>query len=232
MSGFGPDRPDGTPDRPPQQGQPQQGPPPYGQPQYPSGPQYPSAPQDPSAQQYPSAPQYPSGPQYPSAPQYQQGYSPPRPPAPPVPREVDLTSKLMFVRAGLALLGAILTFAFGDTIRDAIREADSSLTEDEVDTAYAVSVAVAIFFGLLFGGIYVWLALQIRGGKNWARVTTFVVAGIGVAFGLFGLLGEAPALSRLIGVVVLLIDAAIIVLLAMRPSSEFFARARAAQRRY
>ncbi len=62
-------------------------------------------------------------------------------------------------------------------------------------------------------------------GESWARIVTLVIAGLGVLSGLAAFVQPAAGLSRALGVVALVIDVAIIVLLAQRPSSQFFRRA-------
>ena len=54
--------------------------------------------------------------------------------------------------------------------------------------------------------------------------TTWIVVGIFTLLGLLGLGGDAPGFARLFGIIVLLANAATLVLLAIRPSNEFFAR--------
>jgi hypothetical protein len=178
----------------------------------------------------PDQPGYPSAPQsgdYSNAPQYSGGYGQPAAPAGPAPAEVVRASILMFVQAALGLIGLIFNFADADGIKDSIRDSDSSLTPDQVDSAYTLSLTFALIIGLIFAAAYVLLAIQVRKGKNWARITTLVIAGISIVFGLLGLAASAPALSRVLGIIGLLINIAIFVLLMLRPAREFFASRRA-----
>lgn len=176
---------------------------------------------DPQQQQYGNAPGFGNAPQYgdPYGGQQQAAATPP----PTVVRAVQL----MFVRVAVGVLSALIAFASGDAIKDSIRESNTSLTADEVDAAYALGVGVAVFFGLVFAVLYILLAIQVRKGKNWARIVTWVLAGLGVLSGLVGLLGSGTGLEKLVSVVLLLIDAAIIVFLALKPSSDYFASRKA-----
>jgi hypothetical protein len=72
--------------------------------------------------------------------------------------------------------------------------------------------------------LYILLALQVGKGKNWARIVTWVLASLGVLSGLAALAQPEPALSRILSIIGLLVDIAIIVLLAQRPSNEYFRR--------
>lgn len=175
---------------------------------------------------FPPAPGFDNAPQFGSAPQYGDPYGQQQAPAA-APPSVLRAAQLMFVRVAVGILSALIAFASGDAIKDSIRESNPSLSADEVNSAYALGVGVAVFFGLVFAVLYILLAIQVRKGKNWARIVTWVLAGLGVLSGLLGLLGDGTALEKVVSVLLLLIDAAIIYLLATKPSNEFFASRKA-----
>lgn len=171
---------------------------------------------------------FPGAPSYQNAPAYdpsQQGFGTP-PGARPnmaAPMEVVRASQLMFARVAIGIVSAILAFTSGDAIKDSIRNNDPSLSQDQIDSAYNVGVGVAVVFGLIFAVLYVLLAIQVRKGKNWARIVTWVLAGLGVLSGLLGLFGgTSTGLEKGVGVVLLLIDIGIIVLLTRKPANEYF----------
>lgn len=174
---------------------------------------------------YGTAPSYENAPSYGNAPAYaNQGFG-----TPPggrsdltAPQEVIRATQLMFVRVAIGLISAIITFASGDAIKTSIRDRDPSLSTDQIDSAYRVGVAVAVVFGLIFAVLYILLAIQVRKGKNWARIVTWVLAGLGVLSGLLGLFGTGTGLEKAIAVLLLLVDAAIIVLLTRKPANEYF----------
>ncbi len=76
--------------------------------------------------------------------------------------------------------------------------------------------------GLIFIVLYVRLALQVRKGKNWARIGKWVLAAFGVLSALGSLVQTAPVASRVLSLIAGLIDIAIIVLLAQKRSSAYF----------
>lgn len=192
----------------------------------PDQPGYPPAPSSFGDQTggYANAPQ--SG-GYGNAPQYSGGYGQPPAPAGPPPAEVVRATLLMFASAALGLLSLIISFADANGLKDSIRRSDPNLTQSQVDSAYAVSLAIAIIIGLVFAAAYVLLAIQVRKGKNWARIVTLVLAGISILFGLLGLGSDVPALSRVLGIIGLLINIGIFVLLLLPRAREFFASRRA-----
>lgn len=184
----------------------------------PDQPGYPAAPQPDYGQQQPGG--------YANAPQYPGGYDEPVA-AGPAPKEVIRATLIMFAQAALGLIGLIVNFADSGGVKDSIRDSDPSLTQDQVDSAYTVGLVFALIIGLVFAALYVLLALQMRKGKNWARIVTLVIAGLSILFGLIGLGASAPAISRVIGVIGLLLNIAIFVLLLLRPAREYFASRKA-----
>jgi len=158
----------------------------------------------------------PSG-NYPSAPPIQ-----PEPSAPvgPAPMPVARAVQLMFIGAALSIIGLIVTVANKDAIRDQALEGNPR--PEDVDTIVNATLAFSIVLGLIFTALWIGLALMVRRGKNWARIVTWVLAGLGVLFTLPSLFNPLNALSLTLSIIGGLLDVAIIVLLAMRQSNEFF----------
>jgi hypothetical protein len=79
-------------------------------------------------------------------------------------------------------------------------------------------------FGLILVALqvmFIWFAWI---GHNWARIVLWVLGGLGVAFGLLGLAQDTgqTGFSTSMGAFQLLFTAAGIVLLAMKPSNEWY----------
>ncbi len=142
------------------------------------------------------------------------------PPPPPVHNAV----LVMFARAGMGVLGLIVLFLTKDSLREQILLADPTLRAETVEAAMSVALTLGSVLGIVFIVLYLLLALQVREGKNWARILTLVLAGLGVLSGLASLLQTAPALSRGLALITLALDIAIIVLLAQRRSNDYFRR--------
>jgi hypothetical protein len=221
QGGYGQQPPYGQPQQgqPPQYGQPQQGQPQYGQP--PQGQPY-GQPQygQPQYGQYPQS----SGPGgYPAAPQGQEWGG-----GPSVPTERPSTVKAgigaFLASAVLGLLSSIVTFAdFNSLVDTAAR--DAGVSPDSVRTGVMVGAVI----GLIFLAVYLlvlWYAWQ---GRNWARIVLWVLGGLSVLSGLFGL-GNGNGLLSLLGVLQLLLVIAGIVLLALKPSNAWY-RAEGQRRR-
>ena len=159
--------------------------------------------------------------------QYGSGAMPPPPDAGPAsqgtaPSTVINAVRLMYLSAVLGILGMVAALATMDSLRDSIRDSQPKLSPSEVDTAVTVGIAFAIAVGIVFTILWLVLANFVRKGRNWARIVTWVLCGLGV-LSVFGLFGQPP-LSLIVGAIGVIVDIAIIVLLAMKPSSEYFAR--------
>ena len=160
---------------------------------------------------------------------YSGGGYPSMPPAPggPVtaPAQVTNAVKLMFARAAISLLGLLVVLLTRDSLRETLQAQNPSLGAGTLDTAVTAAVAFSVVFGLVYLVLYVLLALQVQKGRSWARIVTLVLAGLSVLGGLYSLFAAAPALSKGLGLVTLLLDVAIFALLVSKPAGEY-ARAR------
>ncbi|MDT4963039.1 MAG: hypothetical protein QOF87_2686 [Pseudonocardiales bacterium] len=163
---------------------------------------------------------------YPAGPYNPMPGEPPRGPITtgPAPAPVSNAVRLMFVQAGLSILGFIVLLATKDTLRKEIFKKNTGYSAQKLDDVVNAAVTIGIVIGLIFTVLYILLALQVGKGKNWARIVTWVLASLGVLSGLAALAQPEPALSRILSIIGLLVDIAIIVLLAQRPSNEYFRR--------
>ena len=169
----------------------------------------------------------PPGPQYP-------GYAP-APSAPtghgaPQPMERPMT-----VRAGLgAFIGSMVLSAVAQVVTLLNYQTilnwsfdnagiQSGVDRDAALQAADVGARIGIVIGFLFiavYGLFVWFAWR---GQNWARIVLWVFAGLGIVSGLAGLAvgSPLPFLGALGGFQMLLLIAAV-VLLALKPSNEWY----------
>ena len=143
----------------------------------------------------------------------------------PPPPSVDNAVKLMLARAAIGVLSLLVLLTTKGSLKNQILQANPSFDPARIDSAATVAITVGIVIGLIFIGLYVLLAMQVRKGKSWARIVTWILAGLAVLSGLAAFGQPVPMFSRLLGFVTLVIDVAVIVLLALRPSSEYFRRA-------
>jgi hypothetical protein len=127
----------------------------------------------------------------------------------------------------LGLVSAVVTFAMFDDLVQAALAAQGSdvelgaIGEDVVRT----TLIAAVVFGLLLTALqlmFIWFAWN---GRNWARIVLWVLGGLGVAGGLVGFVSPQPGMpGYLVGLSVFsfLLTVAGIVLLALKPSNEWY----------
>jgi hypothetical protein len=234
-------------------GQPAQ---PYGQPQY-GGPEYqqpepeygqqqqygqaPYGQQEYGQQQYGQAPygqqQYPAqggyGSQYAQQPAYGQQYG--QAPAygqygtgqPAKPGTVVTAAVLGFVFGALGVILTLLTFVAGSAASSVF----GSLTEDDAATGiFAIVVLLALLMGA-WTVVTIWGSVWALTGRS--RVLLIVGGSIAIAFTLFAFLaslgdaGNSDAGGVAWSVLLLAAAVAMVVLLSMKPSADFFAAHRA-----
>lgn len=146
------------------------------------------------------------------------------------------TRPVAVTRAARALLVAVLlTVGIAATAMVssvvAFDRYESSYSRRTLDTFRDVEVAAAVGY-LILALVVAALAWGILRGRRGTWIATFVVSGLCVSFGFCGLLNLLPAWSELVSLVLNLLlvaaHATAIVLLASRPSREFFTARRAA----
>lgn len=142
----------------------------------------------------------------------------------PAPAPVTMAVRLMFARAAIGLLSVLVAFTQKDAMRDIVRERNPDYSSSKLDTAVNAALAVTVVIGLIFLVLYVLLALQVGKGRNWARIVTWVLAALGLLSFLASLAGDNSGITKVFAVVTAVLDVAIIVLLAQKPSNGYFRR--------
>ena len=134
------------------------------------------------------------------------------------PQAVVNAVRLMLLRSAVGLVSLVVLFATKDDLKRRILEDSPDATNATVNGALAVAAGI----GLVILVFYVFLAFRVLKGVSWARTVTFVIAGLGILGGLLSFRQPDPPLSRVLGVIVGIIDIAVVMLLAGRESSQFF----------
>lgn len=104
------------------------------------------------------------------------------------PQPIQTAVNLMYVGAALVVVGILVFFAQLDDLREELRADRSFLTEEDVDTAMNGAVGGAVISGLLFVGLWIWMAIKNGQGRSWARVTATVLGGLNIGLTALGLL--------------------------------------------
>jgi hypothetical protein len=127
----------------------------------------------------------------------------------------------------LSVVGQVIQALNWDTIFDSELTASlGEVSQEEADFAASLMESFGVFalvLGLVFTAVFalfVWFAWR---GHNWARIVLWVLAGLGIAFGLVGVAAGSPLpVITALGAFELLFDIVAVVLLALKPSNEWY----------
>src|SRR3954454_16089630 len=170
------------------------------------------------------SPQQPYGQQYPGygpAPSAPTGYG--APPAMERPTTVRAGIGALVASLVLGLISSIVSFSDIDSlIDDTLRtNTDPAITEDVIRTGILIGAVI----GLIIVGLqvlFLWFAWK---GRNWARMVIWILGGISVLFGLISLgagTSETTGFLTSLAWFQLLLTAAGLILLALKPSNEWY----------
>ncbi|MGY1638646.1 hypothetical protein ACI78V_18520 [Geodermatophilus sp. SYSU D00742] len=169
--------------------------------------------------QQPPPGQYGYGPA-PSAP----GHAPQE--APPRPDTVRFGVGAFIANLLIGLIGSIATFSSMDSLLDAeLARQGVTVSEDAVQAVLTVSAVLGLLIVAL-EALFIWFAWN---GRNWARIVLFVLGALGIVGGLSALAQPSTGFLSALSVCQMLLLIVGVVLLARRPSSEWY-RAMGARR--
>lgn len=134
------------------------------------------------------------------------------------PGSIRTSVALVWAVVAASVLNALLSFAFIDALVASARATEPVLTA-ETARAGVISSAVS---AVVFGALWVLLALFLRRGANWARIVLSIFAGIGVLTGLPALtMTGKPVLLTVVGAVTLTLEVALLYFLWQRDSGGY-----------
>ena len=148
------------------------------------------------------------------------------PEAPPRPDAVRFGTGAFVANLLLGLVASVVAFGSLDSILDEqLAGSGVELSEESVQTIVIGSAIVGLFFVAL-QALFIFFAWK---GHNWARIVLFVLGGLAVVSGLLALGQPSTGFLSALSVFQTLLLIVGIVLLARRPSSEWY-RAMTARR--
>lgn len=140
------------------------------------------------------------------------------------PQAVKTAQILMYVGAAAAIFNIVIVLIFRDQLTEQIRNSSGAeFSDSELNALVNVGIAAGIFGGLV--GVGLWLLMAWANGKGyqWARITASVFFAINVFSTLYALVTPGLAISKIVGVAVLVFGGIIIYLLWRgKGSNEYF----------
>ncbi len=145
---------------------------------------------------------------------------PPRPPSAP-PSSVIAAVKLMYVGAGLSLLGMLYGLTTRVHTREQLAAADPDQTEAELALAVDVKTGIGVTIGLIAFGMWLWMAQTNLSGLRWARMVATVLFGLNVIVTLYGMT-QTTGFGIVVSIVSICLAGAILWLLYRQESTAYF----------
>lgn len=144
-----------------------------------------------------------------------------------MPAQVNLASIGLFVLAALLAVRAVVGLVNRQAIVDRALEQTPAppargMPMEALESAATTAVVAAAIVTLVVAGLFLWLGIMARKGRNWARITATVFLAIGIVLGLVGLSGGGLAINTALTVAALAVEVAVVILLWLRPSSAYF----------
>ena len=143
------------------------------------------------------------------------------------PPSIRTSVNLVWAIVAMSVLSAVVTFIFIDdiiatTLQD---QGTAGVTESQLRAGAILSAIVGV---VVFGALWVVLGIFLRRGANWARIVLSVLAGLGVVFGLFGLVAPQHASLLVIGIITWVLEAALLWFLWQKDSTAYLKAGRPA----
>jgi hypothetical protein len=151
---------------------------------------------------------------------YPDGGLPERREAPP---SVLNAVKLMYFGAVLSGVAAIIGLTAVGSVRTTLHnQANPALSTSQINLAVNVFIVGVVVVGLIGIGLWLWMAVKSKAGRNWARITGTVFFAINTLLLLGSITRPGAAASRIVNILGWLVGLGAIILLWRRSSSDFF----------
>ena len=143
------------------------------------------------------------------------------------PQSIRTAVRLMQVGAGLSALGTIVSLAtigsLKESIEDAMRDSDPTVSQSTVDAAYSVAIVAGVIGGILAVLLWLWMAWKNGQGRSWARVVATVFGGLNLLSTVFTISSpQADGFTVSISLINLVLAGAILWFLWRKESSDYY----------
>ena len=148
------------------------------------------------------------------------------PQRPEPPKSVQNAVKLMYVGAGLSVVGLVVGLTAISSLKQAIKTAAANahkpLTASQLHTAEIAGVGFIILTGLIGVGLWLWMARMNQAGRTWARIVASVLFALNTLSVLTSIARPSAGVTRIFGLLVWLVGLGAIAMLWQRDSSQYF----------
>jgi hypothetical protein len=158
---------------------------------------------------------------YPSAGQPPEPAQRPQPPA-----SVVMAVRFMYAGAVVSAISLVVGLATIGNLRSTLHSADPKLTPSQLHSLEVFLVGLSIVTGIVGIGLWIWLALMNKAGKNWARIVGTVLFCIDTLLLLLGLARAGAAAGTLFSILTWVTGLGAVIFLWRRDSTDYFNAAR------
>jgi hypothetical protein len=154
---------------------------------------------------------------------------PPIAPHPTPPASLLAAVKLMYVGAGLSLLGMLFAVATRTQLRDQLIEEDPDQSTEELNRAVDMATGVSVVIGLIAVGLWLWMAQANGRGEAWARIVATVLFGLNIVLTAYNL-AQTTGFGVVVNITSIVLSGAILWLLYRKDSNSYYASRAAIER--
>ena len=147
--------------------------------------------------------------------------APPTTPGDAPPTSLLAAVKLMYVGAGLSLLGMLFALATRSPLRDQMLEEDPGQTAQELDRAVDMASGVSVVIGLISVGLWLWMAQANRRGEAWARIVATVLFGLNIVLTAYNFT-QTTGFGVVINIISIVLSGAILWLLYRQDANAYY----------
>ena len=121
---------------------------------------------------------------------------------PPSIKRAVLLMRIGAALSALYLVASLLTLQLlRDQVRERLEQRNGTLNQAEFDAAYKLGLSLLVVIGLVSIVLWLWMAAMNNRGKNWARITATVLAGLNIIFSLMSLVGSESNINTPVSVI-------------------------------
>jgi uncharacterized membrane protein YidH (DUF202 family) len=131
--------------------------------------------------------------------------------------------KVMYAGGAISAIAAIIGLtAVGSERANFQRQVNPVLTASQVNLHVVAFIVGVVVVGLIGMGLWIWMAVKSKAGRNWARITSTVFFGIYSIILLVSIQSPGTVPSRLVTILGWVTGLAAIILLWQKQSGEYF----------
>lgn len=141
---------------------------------------------------------------------------------PGVPPSVVTAVRFMYLGAVLSAITPVIGLSTSGDLRAAVHHAEPKLRPSQVSAAVHITEVSIVVVGLIGVGLWIWMAIANRRGREWARITGTVLFGLNTISLIANLVQHETTLAEAVALVVWAIGLGAVAFLWKPTSNAYF----------